>query len=366
MTPRERVLTALSHHEPDRVPFAWNFGPTPEMTDTMRNYLAAQGLSWHRLSRAVDDIRQVAPRYIGPALPPGQDIWGIVRRPHSYGQGSYNEIVHHPLAGTTDPGQLLDYPWPDPTCYDFAHLRQQVIITDPYPPRARKLAIDTCGNPFEIYCWMTGLEEALVNTLTHPELVHTALSKITDFFAAKMALALQEIGDLIDILYFADDLGGQTNLLLSRQTYREIIMPYHVRLFQLGRTLAPHAAVMYHSDGAVFDILPDLLEAGIEVLEAVQIDAENMNPRRLKATYGDRLAFHGGISVQSLLPSSDPDTVMMTCRELISIFGTRGGYIAAPTHAIQVGTPPENVIAMLHAVLGEEDYRAVIDDARVF
>ncbi len=122
---------------------------------------------------------------------------------------------------------------------------------------------------------------------------------------------------------------------------------------------------MYHSDGAVFDILPDLMEAGVEVLEAVQTDADGMAPERLKAAYGDRLAFHGGIAVQSLLPNADEATVFAECRNLIDVFGEGGGYIAAPTHAIQMGTPPENVLAMLRAVLGEADYEAAVTKARL-
>ena len=94
------------------------------------------------------------------------------------------------------------------------------------------------------------------------------------------------------------------------------------------------------------------------MLEAVQTDAQGMCPERLKAAYGNRLCFHGGISVQQLLPRSDAATVARECRHLVQVFGRKGGYIAAPAHAIQVGTPPENVLAMLRAVLGKEDDEA--------
>jgi uroporphyrinogen decarboxylase len=381
MTPRERVRAALVHQPPDRVPFAWNFGPTPEMARVLTRYLAGQGLSWPALRDAVDDVRNIAPVYIGPAMAyePGKDdlgdekgtpvvdIWGIVRRAQSYGAGAYDEIAVYPLAGVEDPAVLDDYPWPDPTAYDYAGFRARVLASDGAPARsrARKLAISFCGNPFEIYCWMTGLEEALVNVLLNPDLVRTALAQITRVFAAKMELALAEVGDLVDILYFADDLGGQRNLLMSRRAYRDVLKPYHARLFGLGKELAPQAAVMFHSDGAVFDILPDLIDAGVDVLEAVQTDAAGMDPARLKAAYGDRLAFHGGIPVQSLLPHEDTETVYAACRDLVAVFGEGGGYIAAPTHAIQVGTPPGNVMAMLRAVLGETDYAKALAAAKV-
>jgi uroporphyrinogen decarboxylase len=375
ITPRHRILSALHHRAPEhdrtggRLPFSWNFGPTPEMAATLTGALGELGVDWLTLRDLVDDVRQVAPTYIGPALPPGTDIWGIVRSPHSYGSGAYDEIVHHPLAGLQDPEALDDVPWPDASLYDYAAFRDQVIEAVRGPEgqpfyRAAKLAISSCGNPFEIYCWMTGLEEALVNVLLHPELVRAALERITAHFAAMMTLALAEVADLVDLLYFADDLGGQRGLLISPRAYRQVLKPNHAELFRVGKQGAPNAAVMFHTDGAVFDILPDLMEAGVEVLEAVQVDAEGMAPERLKAAYGDRLTFHGGIAVQSLLPNADAATVYEECRRLIEIFGDGGGYIAAPTHAIQVGTPPENVLAMLRAVLGEADYEAVMSATR--
>ncbi len=375
VTPRERVIAALGHRPPDmgrpggRVPFSWNFGPTPEMAAVLTAHLADRGLDWPAFRDEVDDIRKVSPIYVGPELPANTDIWGIVRRSQSYGTGAYDEIVHYPLARVTDPAALDGYPWPDPYAYDFGSFRDQVVTeargpNDQPAYRATKLSISTCGNPFEIYCWMTGLEEALVNVLLNPDLVRAALGRITDFFAAKMTRALAEASDLIDILYFADDLGGQRGLLMSRRAYCDVLQPSHARLFGLGKQLAPAARVMFHSDGAVFDSLPDLIDAGVDVLEAVQVDAAGMAPDRLKATYGDRLAFHGGIAVQSLLPDGDVSTVDAECRRLVEIFGAGGGYIAAPTHAVQVGTPPENVVAMLRAVLGEADFAAAVAATR--
>ncbi len=362
--PRSRVRTALAHRMPARVPFSWNFGPTPEMAGVLTAYLADRGQDWPTLRDTVDDVRQIGPEPLY-VLPPDTDIWGIVRRSQSYGAGSYDEISHTPLSGVADPAELDEYPWPDHNLYDYAHFREQELRLDPDSTRARKLSISTCGNPFEIYCWMTGLEEALINVLIHPEVVRAALGRITDFFAAKMSRALEVAGDLVDILYFADDLGGQRGLLMSKKAYCEVLRPYHARLFRLAKVLAPQAAVMFHSDGAVFDILPELMDAGVDVLEAVQTDADGMDAQRLKDAFGDRLAFHGGIPVQSLLPKADAETVFRESQRLVKIFGEGGGYIAAPTHAIQVGTPPENVLAMLRAVLGEEDYAAGLETARV-
>ncbi len=365
MNPRERVRAALTHHPPDRVPFAWNFGPTPEMAQILTSALRTQGIDWKALRRAVDDIRSIAPRYTGPSLPPNTDIWGVVRGAQSYGAGSYDEIVHYPLAGVTDPRELDAYPWPDPALHDYEGLPDLVAQVDPEGSWARKLGIRACGNPFEIYTWMTGLEQTMINLLVRPEVVRTALMHITDYFAETLRRSLDRIGGELDLVYFADDLGGQRTLLFSPEIYRSVLKPFHRRLFQQARAIAPWAAVMYHSDGAVFDILDDLIDAGIDVLEAVQVDAYGMEPARLKRVFGDRLSFHGGISVQSLLINEDAEAVYERCRELVTTFGADGGYIAAPTHAIQVGTPPENVLAMLRAVLGDADFDAAMRAARL-
>lgn len=180
------------------------------------------------------------------------------------------------------------------------------------------------------------------------------LDRITSILDARLRADLLSAGDLIDMVFFADDLGSQEKLLLSRPTYRRIIQPHHRRLCATVHELAPHAKILFHSDGAVFDILPDLFEAGNDCLEAVQTDAGGMLPERLKECWAGRLAFHGAISVQQVLPRGSPATVAAECRRLHQVLGAGGGWIAAPSHAVQVGTPPDNVLAMVETILGPE------------
>ncbi|MDF1514473.1 MAG: uroporphyrinogen decarboxylase family protein, partial [Anaerolineae bacterium] len=238
-------MAALSHQQPERVPFAWNFGPTPEMTKILTKSFAEQGVNWHQFKSAVDDILVVSPRYIGPALIPHTDIWGIKRTAQSYGAGAYDEISNYPLQGIEDVRLIKDYPWPSPDYYALHSFKDEILVADPHHEKARKLAINVCGNPFEIYCWMTGLEQALINLLLAPDIIHTALERITDYFATRLQRTLELVGDELDILYFADDLGGQNNLLVSLKTYRRMIKPYHQRLFTIAHKLAPHTAVMF-------------------------------------------------------------------------------------------------------------------------
>jgi uroporphyrinogen decarboxylase len=321
------------------------------MAERLRCFMAERGVDWNRFARSVDDVHRFAPAYIGPALPLGADVWGIQRASMSYGAGAYDEISRYPLAGAASVETVEAYPWPDPDAYDYEAVRAQLLADNPGLSKASML---TGGNnPFETYCWMTGLEEALVNLADHPEVVVAALRCITNYYEARLRRACEKCGDLIDLVFIADDLGGQQGLLLSRRMYRRLLQPFHRQLKDIVHALAPQARTVFHTDGAVFDIVPDLIDAGVDVLEAVQTDAAGMDPERLKDAFGRRLAFHGGIPVQSLLPFGAPSEVEAECRRLVAVFGAGGGYIAAPTHAIQAGTPPENVLAMLRAVLGE-------------
>ncbi len=357
LTPRQRVLTALTHRQPDRVPFAWGFGTTAEMGEGMLAYYAERGIDWPRLRQAVTDVIGVGPAYRGPAFPPDTDMWGIRRKTMRYGAGSYDEIAFYPLAGVETVAEIDAYAWPSADWFDYTSVRNNALTADPERRYATRMG---SGNPFEIYCWMTGLEEAMINLLANPEVVVAGLTHITDFFAEKLRRTLEVAGDVVDLVFLADDLGSQQGLLMSRDHYRAVLQPFHRQLAEIAHRLAPQSFTMFHSDGAVFDVLPDLIDAGIDVLEAVQTDAAGMAPERLKTTFGDRLSFHGAISVQQLLPHSDAATVADECRRLMRVLGNGGGYIAAPSHAIQVGTPPENVDVMLRTVLGETDYQAAV------
>jgi uroporphyrinogen decarboxylase len=363
ITSRERVLAALRHQYPDRVPFSWGFGPTEEMIAVLERELAEQDIHWQTLRSVADDIfRGPNPLLVGYTLPADTDIWGIRRVTTAYDGGAYGEFSYYPLAGVETVEAINAHPWPNPDAFDWSGYQELLMLRN---PDQQKALLITGGNPFEIYCWMTGLEEAIVNLIAAPEVVVAGLEHITGFFETMLTRTLQACAPLVDLVFFADDLGSQTGLLISRAMYREILMPFHCRLTACVEELAPHAARMLHSDGAVFDILPELIEAGFTVFEAVQTDATGMDPQRLKDAFGNALTFHGGISVQHLLPRADADTVCVETQRLVSIFGEGGGYIAAPSHAIQFGTPVENVMAMLRGALGEADYTALLHAARL-
>lgn len=352
MNAKERVLAAISHRQPDCIPFSLGFGVNPPVRKQLALLLGLQ--DEHAVEQYLNsksDLVWVAPPYIGPserniknADGSETDIWGVSRRAVSYGEGSYDEICHYPLAEIEDVSELDDYLFPDPDWFDYAALPEIIRQTQEECPRAVVLGN---ANIFESSWYMRGLENMMVDLLVDPELADAILERVTNFFYEFMKRCLEAAQGGIDIIFTADDIGQQNGLLMSLDTWREHIKPHHQRINELVHSY--HAKVMYHTDGAVMEAVGELIDMGIDVLEALQFDAQGMDPCVLKKQYGDRLCFHGGISVQSTLPFGTQEEVTKEVEQRIAVLGENGGYILAPSHAIQAGTPPENVLAFFRA-----------------
>ena len=158
-----------------------------------------------------------------------------------------------------------------------------------------------------------------------------------------------EIGELIDVVMIGDDLTGQSGPLFPPDVYRSIVKPRQKQLVQHIRSLTK-AKIWYHTCGSCLEYIPDLMDNGIDILNPVQINAEGMNPARLKKTWGDMLVYWGGgIDSQHILPFASPDKVRENVKENIEIFKSGGGYVFNNVHNIQAGVPPENIVAMYEA-----------------
>lgn len=345
---RERVRLALNHQQADRVPIALVCSGLNPPVDAQVDQLLRQrrGISLREYLDGIIDIVPVWPDYIGPPLPPGEDIWGVRRAKVSFGLGAYDEIETYPLAGTKTIDDVLAHRWPSPDWFDYSSisLRIEKIQSE----RERCLMISN-GNVFETTWYMRGLEQTFLDFCDQPELIQLVLEKTAAFYNEFFRRQLAAAGGQVDLAFTADDIGGQNGLLMSLPTWERFIQPYHR---QLNQTIHEFGAkVIYHTDGAVMKAVPGLLEMGIDVLQALQFSARGMDPDLLKMTYGERLCFQGGISVQTTLPFGTVDEVIAETRERIRVLGQNGGYILGPSHAIQAGTPPENVYAMFETAL---------------
>jgi len=351
MTSRERVLAALSHKETDTVPFSMGFGINLPARQSLASYLNRDLTDVESRLFSLSDIRWVYPKYIGPKdrelyLPDGShiDMWGVRRIRVDNGKDIYMEIDDYPLENIGRVEELNDYVFPDVSWFDFSNIPEDINNINHDGEYAILLGVLPI---FETAWYMRGLENMLASLLIEPELAQLLLEKITCFSIEYCNRALAAAEGKIDIVFTADDIGSQTGLLLSLHLWEKMIKPCHMRL---NKVIHNHGAkVMYHTDGAVMEAVNGLIDMGIDILEALQFDAKNMNPMEMKSRWGDKLCFHGGISVQSTLPFGTPEEVDAEVREHIRVLGKDGGYILAPSHAIQGGTPPENIMAFLRA-----------------
>jgi uroporphyrinogen decarboxylase len=353
LSSRERVRLALNHQATDRIPIAMVCSGINAPAYSAFDYLLRRerGVDLITFLKATLDIREVHPLYIGPPLHAEVDIWGVRRRPVNYGLSSYDEIEYYPLASAKTPADLLRHPWPKTEWFDYESL--QTSISTASADGDHCLMISN-GNIFETSWYMRGFEQIFMDLIENVDLVHELFERVTDFYLAHFTRLLQVANGRVDLAFTADDIGGQHGLLMSLGMWEQFIKPYHYRLNRIIHGFG--VKVIYHSDGAVQKAIPGLVDMGIDVLQALQFSADGMDPHIMKASFGNRLCFEGGMSVQTTLPFGTPEDVHSEAEMLIKVLGANGGYILGPSHAIQAGTPPENILAMFDTALNFYPY----------
>jgi len=190
----------------------------------------------------------------------------------------------------------------------------------------------------------------LEGLVSEPEFVHAVFRKITDIILIQLRQFLALAGSSLEVVKIGDDLGGQQNCLMSPATYRQTIKPYHQEIFNCIHQNSPAKAFL-HTCGSVVKMLPDLMDAGVEILNPVQVSAKGMDTAILKRDFGSKLTFWGAVDTQWALPHGSREDVKAEVRRRIQDLGPGGGYVVAPVHNVQSDVPAENVITMYQAAL---------------
>lgn len=347
MNPHERILSTLNRQPTDRVPVdVWL---TPEVLESLEKHVGENDELALYQKLGVDKIVWIFPGYNTEFFDPnfgGEiDPWGVPLKRVRAGKATYQEYGEGPLAVFEDPAQLDHYPlWPDPERFNYAAAKALA-------ERARSFGFATIGpwiSHFEIYCHLRGMENALMDVLAEPDFLNAALDRIEAIQTTMLERFLRTMGDLTDIIFISDDMGTQASLLVSIEAWREFFRPRLIRWVEL---IHRHGKkVLFHTDGAARDIVPHLIEAGIDILNPIQHICPGMDRAPLKRDFGNAVIFHGGVENQHVLPFGSVEDVRREVETCLNTLGAGGGYIPCSCHNIQAGTPVENVIAMIETV----------------
>jgi uroporphyrinogen decarboxylase len=372
MNHRERVLAALDHRETDRVPL--DMGSTIVTTLTR---LAYQPLREH-LGLPPDETPSISHRQMDTVYPredllarydidcravylkgpwefetkdlPGDrftDEYGLLWEKASF----YYDVVGRPFADLERPSDLATVQWPNP--YDpgrLAGVREE----------ARRLHEETdflvvadimCLGPFEGACFLRGYEQFCMDLYWNLDMAHAILEKVTETDIALWDLFLENVGAHAQVVAQGDDLGTQRGTWTAPDMYRSLIKPYHQRLYDFIHSKTK-AKVFMHSCGSVFDIIPDLIDVGVDILNPIQRSAAKMDIATMKQEFGRDLCFWGGgIDVQQVLPFASHERIRDEVAYSIDTLGKDGGYVFCPAHNVQPDVSPDRIDVMYQAAL---------------
>jgi uroporphyrinogen decarboxylase len=400
MTSRERILAALAHQESDVLPI--DFGA---MRSTGIHVLAYARLREHlglregrlrvydvfqqlaqpeepvrkRLGGDVVQLHRLAPSFGIPIdqwkdaelqdgtpcqVPAGLDPvrlddggLGIYYGPTLVAVmpqgGYYYDPVHHPFAECKTAEDVDRIPFGEISDHELDYLARS----------ARELRARTdCailgefgGNILEAGQSSFGYEKFMYLLAAEPDLVHHFCERLTAVYLRDLKKYLGAVGEYIDVVQMGDDLGSQAGPQISPRMYRQLIKPYHQAIYRCARETSP-AAVFLHCCGGIVPLIPDLIDAGVQILNPVQISARGMDPALLKREFGRDLVFWGGgANMQYTVPTASPDQIRRETRALIEIFAPGGGYVFNQVHNIQANVAPEKILAIYDTALAYRD-----------
>lgn len=368
MTHRERVNAVLAHRQPDRVPMDLGSARFTGMVKPACEKLCAHlgfgrpGAMLDRMQQLVEIDEQVlrhldvdarAVALAGPDrggdvdVGPGRyrDEWGIERvQPPGC---EYYEMRESPLAGAISAADVARYPLPDPTdAGRFRGLRERALRLRQETDFA--VVYNARYHLMHQTQYLRGFSDWYADLAGDHDLFRCLADAVVENLIELNRRALREIGDLVDVVSFGDDVGLQDRPVCSLALYRKVIRPYQERIVNAIRehTRAP---ILYHTCGSVYHYINDFAGIGINALNPVQVSARHMDPERLKREFGDRMVFWGGIDSQHVLPFGKPDEVRAEVKRMFRILGPGGGWVLAAVHNIQPDVSPENVSAMFEA-----------------
>jgi uroporphyrinogen decarboxylase len=349
MTHKERLLTALKHEEPDRVPLCAWYTPEAEKmllrhlgvnSDETETYKAAGG----PLPILMDHDFLIS--WIGPCTSyysdPREvytDEWGITWKWfNNAAGGAYTEIIRHPLADIKDPSEY--------TLPDFSRADRYEGVRNLVAQYGSEYGImgGAACTLLELAWYLRGLQRVLMDLVAEKDFMNAFLDDLAQWIEVAGS-KLVELG--VDIIWIGDDFGTQDRMLMSPQLFREFFKPRYAKLFARWKAINPNVKIAFHSDGNIYPIIGDLVEIGLDILNPVQ--PKSMDPAKVKKDFGKHLTLWGTVDIQEVLPFGTPADVCNEVKLRLQTAGRHGGLIIAPAHNIQPEVPLENILAFYQA-----------------
>jgi len=368
MTPRQRIMTALNHQEPDRVPMDLGgslastiIGPLyPKLRAELNLpvHEAQEGMRYASLPVVEEDILAAlhvdvihAPRAFGGCQTIKTisensflDEWGV--QWHKLEKGHYY-VKDAPFKNEATPSAVKKHNWPDPKnmvnvkglAQAIKKIRQQTDYAVSLELQARVMSIGQ---------FLCGFEDWMADLALNQDFVQALLEQTTQIQMQANDITLAEVGDLVDIVYTADDLGSQKGPLISPQTVKSLFNPHFKRLWDHIRKNTP-AKLLHHSCGSVYAFIPDFIEMGVDALNPIQVSAKDMDPAKLKAEFGKDITFWGGVDTRYVMPRGTTRDVRDEVALRIKQMAPGGGFVLAAVHNLQPEVPPANIVELFHA-----------------
>ena len=328
MTPRERLIRTLSHQEPDRVPLNFHGGDAG-----LRNMIKGADFApeiKHRFLNGDMDIlrfrerknaRVFAPYHWKTPKEAAIDDWGVGRLRHK-ASGTYllTQYIYHPLKSMADAAELEDYPWPDMAeSVRWRHLKVEVEKSH----AAGRPAIGQMSQTIvELAYGLRPMEQLFIDFYENPRFVQRLFEKITKI-RCYQARTFAEVG--VDVLRIGDDLATQQNLLVGLDIYRHWIKPCHAKVIAAARAVQPDIPVLYHSDGNIEKLIPELMEIGVTAINPVQ--PECIDPAMVKRRWGAQITIWGGTSTQRTIAFGTQTSVDAEVDARMKQIAPSGGYV---------------------------------------
>ncbi len=407
MKSRERILSAINHKQPDRIPI--DLGATPssgisvvaynnlikylglnlqnhvydvvqevtqpemELLDMFKvdvldigRYFNSSENYWHKLE-LIKGVPGLYPKWFNPDkqpdgswLAPGPSGEYIGKMPA--GATFFDQLIFPYLDGYPDNYNNISYdmtrvswggfgfpPFDRTNEKDFWKLLRETIIEERLKTD-RALLVGVGCNLFEWGTFLRRIDNFLMDLYIDPDNVHKLLDKLLEMHLDFLSKICEAVGDLVDVIKFGDDLGTNTGPFMPAEIYNEFFKPRHKIMCDYVKAHSS-AHTMLHCCGGIYELIPELIEAGFEILNPIQLNAVDMEPERLKKEFGRELTFWGGgVNTQSVLNLATPEQVKTHVKHNLEVFSKDGGFIFNTVHNIMPDVPPQNIIAMFEAV----------------